>query len=1309
MVAGGAAGAPVGTWTVLFTDQVGSTAMRVRVGEEAFDGIRADLDAGVATALTAHGVVVTKLTGDGVMGGFTSTAAALRCAVAIQQAVVERNRTAREGVAGSEAPALRIGISVGDAVMEDGDLHGTAVVEAARLCAAATGGTILCSETVSVVSSNRSGCSFGPLRAMDLKGLPGPVQAHEVTWEPLPYEPGEHRLAFRVLGPLEVLDGDRPVAVGGPKERLVLALLLARVNSPVSVDALVEAVWGGRPPRTAERTVHAYVARLRRTLEPRRPPGEPSTVLVTVGRGYELRLNAAQLDAARFTELAARGSDQLVSGDDAAASTLRQALGLWRGEAFREFGEVEACVAESRGLEELRLALVEDRVDADLAAGQSTELVGEIETLLRHEPFRERLWGQLMLALYRSGRQRDALEAYQRARRLLADELGIEPGPELRRLEAAVLAQDPSLDVLRPVPAAAPGGLPAALAAVGPAFLGRETELGWLREAWAGAVDGRGGFVSVLGPEGIGKTRLVAELAREVHDEGAAVLYGRCDHAHRGARALLGQALQSAGSSLGHVNGGADDAGDIAEALARHLPTWSQGRPVLVVLDDLHLADAETLEVVADLAGWCRATPMLVVGTFRSDAVQPTNPAEPPGSTASQLTLGPLSGDAVGRICELYATEPWSAEDVDRVHELTGGVPLLVHEQASEWARERASRRITGASDRMAVSRGRLVASRGEIADGVEGIQRLLEQRRAQLAGREAQLQASTVAALGGCPYKGLARFEAADAANFFGRERLVAELVARLAESRLLAVVGPSGSGKSSLVRAGLLPALAAGVLPAGRRWCSAVLCPGPHPARELAQRLQGDWPADGPRVVFVDQFEETFAAGVDRREREEFIGRLLDFAAQRDTAVVLAIRADHLGQCASHAALADRLAGNDVLVGPLADSELRRTVELFVRNTSFLPGGRLWHGVRRRPRASDHSRAAAVAVIRAHRSRRVRGHEPLSGGGAATRSGLRHAGMPSLTPGHGRPATPRAGARRGARPRRQASHGRTDTARPPQPRSPSPLRRDDPHPAMRRPLHPTRSATGADHQQPDRDSTPRRRRAAHRPARRRRAPGARAPRRSRASHTGGHARLVVRGRRRHGAARAGPGLADPSLGIRRGNRHRRLARPVIPCGREPKTPGQQHEPLAGPGVPLERTTGPEPATLTLARPAAIGAVRDHLSLVGGLASLGASARRHNSGHKIAEIRRPYQSVLPHPGDFCRDREVVGEVEVLGGHLASRSSSSPSWSMMLRSRRLNARSFRRRWQNRPSQGVACLRARRVRGDRSHDPRSARV
>ena len=248
MVVGRAAATPVGTWSVLFTDQVGSTAMRVAMGEDAFDGVRADLDGCVGAALTAarrrrdqvdrgrrHGRVHEHGRGAPVLG----------CDPAGRRDA--QPRAAGEPVGGREALAVRIGISVGDAVVDNGDLQGTAVVEAARLCAAADSGTILCSGAVRAVSANRSGYAYGPASPLDLKGLPAPVVTHEVDWEPLPYDPDVSRLAFRVLGPLEVHDGDRVVAVGGPKECLVLAVLLARANSPVSVDALIDAVWGDRP------------------------------------------------------------------------------------------------------------------------------------------------------------------------------------------------------------------------------------------------------------------------------------------------------------------------------------------------------------------------------------------------------------------------------------------------------------------------------------------------------------------------------------------------------------------------------------------------------------------------------------------------------------------------------------------------------------------------------------------------------------------------------------------------------------------------------------------------------------------------------------------------------------------------------------------------------------------------------------------------------------------------------------------------------------------------------------------------------
>jgi DNA-binding SARP family transcriptional activator/WD40 repeat protein/energy-coupling factor transporter ATP-binding protein EcfA2 len=751
------------------------------------------------------------------------------------------------------------------------------------------------------------------------------VSAGEVASQALPLEPEERGLSFRVLGSVEVVDARGPVSVGGPKERLLLAHLLARVNATVSVDALIDGVWAGEPPRSAERTLHVYVARLRKALGPPRPQRGTPSLLVTVGRGYRLELAPDQLDAIQFEALTRRGAEQLRAGDPAAAAaTLRQALGLWRGEPYGEFGDVEACAPEARRLAEARVVALEDRLDADLALGDAAQVASEAEGFLAEHPFRERLWGQLMLALYRAGRQRDALAAYQRARAVLVDELGIEPGPDLRRLEAAILAQDPSLDVTRTAPGTEPGGMPLVLEAVGSAFVGRETELAWLRQSWDEAAAGQGRFVSVLGPEGIGKTRLVTELARQVHTEGAVVLYGRCDHAHPGARALLDQALRSGGGSLARLDGGGMPAGDLAEAVARFLPTWSGGRPVLLFLDDLHLADNDTLEVLADLAGWCSAESMLVVGAFRADAPRRDGPG--------QLSLGGLDADAVGRICGLYADEGWSERDVARLRDVTDGVPLRVHEQASEWARQRAARRVEEATDRLTTARVRAAASRVEIADSVEGIGRLLEQRRAQLAGREATPDTDQVAAFALCPYKGLARFETADAANFFGRERLVAELVARLAGARLLAVVGPSGSGKSSLVRAGLLPVLATGVLPGADRWRTVTLCPGARPARELARQLRSS-PVDGAAdrlLVFVDQFEETYTHCDDAGERQEFVDRLVELAEQPTAVVVLAVRADQLGSCAGYPGLADLLTGNDVLVGPMRDSELRRVVEL-------------------------------------------------------------------------------------------------------------------------------------------------------------------------------------------------------------------------------------------------------------------------------------------------------------------------------------------------------------------------------------------
>jgi DNA-binding SARP family transcriptional activator len=239
---------------------------------------------------------------------------------------------------------------------------------------------------------------------------------------------------FRILGPLEVLGDDgRPVALPPAKPRALLVLLLLNRNRTVRTDVLVDQLWDERPPATATKTVQVYVSQLRKGLGDR---------LQTRPGGYELRVGDGELDADRFERLAGEGE-------------YRDALELWRGPALVDVrGEAFARSAAER-LEEARLAALEDRIDADLDAGRHAVLVGELEQLVEEHPLRERLRGQLMLALYRSGRQAEALDVYRRTRTLLADELGLEPSPELRELEQAILRQDQALRRAQPAATAA--------------------------------------------------------------------------------------------------------------------------------------------------------------------------------------------------------------------------------------------------------------------------------------------------------------------------------------------------------------------------------------------------------------------------------------------------------------------------------------------------------------------------------------------------------------------------------------------------------------------------------------------------------------------------------------------------------------------------------------------------------------------------------------------------------------------------------------------------------------------------------------
>ena len=252
---------------------------------------------------------------------------------------------------------------------------------------------------------------------------------------------------FGILGPLEVWRAGCVVPLGGPRQRAVLALLLLEANRVVSLDRLAEDLWGGHPPEGWVTTVQIYVSHLRQALEPARARGAAGEVLVTRNRGYLLRVEGEQLDAARFQDGFAAGRAALEAGRHAeAAGTLRAALGLWRAGVLADLADYAFTRPEAARLEELRLAAVEARIDADLALGLHDALTAELEQLVAGHPLREQLHGQLILALYRGGRQADALAAYRRVRDLLAGELGIDPGEPLRRLHASVLAQDPALD-----------------------------------------------------------------------------------------------------------------------------------------------------------------------------------------------------------------------------------------------------------------------------------------------------------------------------------------------------------------------------------------------------------------------------------------------------------------------------------------------------------------------------------------------------------------------------------------------------------------------------------------------------------------------------------------------------------------------------------------------------------------------------------------------------------------------------------------------------------------------------------------------
>jgi DNA-binding SARP family transcriptional activator len=528
---------------------------------------------------------------------------------------------------------------------------------------------------------------------------------------------------FRVLGPLEVDDNGEPLALGGAKPRSLLAILLLNANQVVSTDRLIDELWGAEAPDTAPKALQVHVSQLRKVLEPDRGPGEAGRVLVTRAPGYLLKLEPDELDLKRFERLAAKGHEALARRDPAdAARLLREALALWRGPPLAEVAFADFAQREISRLEELRLSVLEDRLQADLECGRHTEVIGELETLVAEEPLRERPRLQLMLALYRGGRQVEALDAYRQARRALVEELGIEPSRELKELEAAILEQDPALDLPRAAaerPRQPAEAAEAAGAAPSESFIGRVRELAEFRAAFDDALAGRMRLLLIAGEPGIGKSRLADESMTLARAGGSKVLWGRCWEVG-GAPAYWPwvQALRA------YIRDGNDErirreleprAADIAQMLpelhelfpdlppapsldpegarfrlfdstAAFLRAAGEAQPIVLVLDDVHAADKPSLLLLRFLARSLHDARIVVLAAYRDtetapdDALSETVAEVRREPVTRAIRLGGLDVAEVARVIELIADTRPSDELAAAIHRETEGNPLFVSE-----------------------------------------------------------------------------------------------------------------------------------------------------------------------------------------------------------------------------------------------------------------------------------------------------------------------------------------------------------------------------------------------------------------------------------------------------------------------------------------------------------------------------------------------------------------------------------------------------------------------------------------------------
>jgi DNA-binding SARP family transcriptional activator len=608
-------------------------------------------------------------------------------------------------------------------------------------------------------------------------------------------------MRFAVLGSLVVDDGGvgRATEIGGARVRRLLAVLLVHANEVVSEDRLLDLVWNGTEPSGGPGTLRVTVSRLRKVLNRGDAGGGR---LVTRAPGYALTIADGELDAAEFERLVAEGRSLAGSGDDAGAvAVLDRALALWRGPAFAEFADEDWARPVAARLEERRIEALVARAEAKLAAGRHAEVVGDLAEVVKLHPSREQPRASLILALYRSGRQAEALREFQAYRRFLGEELGLEPSPELVRLEARIVANDHALQQpatgrrLRGYHLIEPIGVGST------STVHRATQPGVDREVAVKVIPAE----RARDPEFVRRFEAeVSAVARLEHPHVVPII----DHWRDPEGAYVVMRLLRGGSASMRARQGPMATADVQRVVVEVGGALAVAHARGIVHGDLGPGDVLFDEHGHAYLGDLGRTAAPAIGAVGRGGAAEVAAWWPPERTASG---GPTAaGDqyALGRLVELLAT----GDDTARAVDVAPGLAAAI-------------RRATAADP---TERFPDVAA---FVDAVAGA------GDARPAGPTAASAISAGPPRN--PYRGLRPFREADAAEFFGRDRLVDALVERLsrpgADGRFVAVVGPSGSGKSSLVRAGLVPAVRRGAVPGSARWFVASMVPGRDPYGEL------------------------------------------------------------------------------------------------------------------------------------------------------------------------------------------------------------------------------------------------------------------------------------------------------------------------------------------------------------------------------------------------------------------------------------------------------------------------------------------